>query len=197
MCARHVTHTPNLNARSFILSALSAIIAIVTTAPAYAETQNDLPRRPYKLEPIVLTANGKLKACGVRVVFVTAKEKIDFSVIGFKSSSGNAFELSAVLRDRYDRPLPARSFELDTATLKSVEAFDPPTPDKDGRSSTRKVLEGITGARFIQGYMVSGGALRLTNPDGAVVTFDIPGPMPNSIRASYLNCSGDLFRPTK
>jgi len=40
-----------------------------------------------------------------------------------------------------------------------------------------------------------GGRFEVRREDQSTLTFDLPLPMPHTVRQAYLNCAGDLFRP--
>ncbi len=173
-----------------------AVGALLTLLLPHAALSNEPLRRPHAVEPIVLMQEGALEGCGVRIVYFTPTAKVDFDVVTLREGEGTTFDLSVFWRDRYDRPQAIIDFQLETAKLHSAEQFPAVTRgDGDGMLSTRMALEQLTGAQFIQGLMVSGGTLTIRVADGTEHGFDVPGPMANLIRASYLNCSGDLYRP--
>jgi len=182
----------NTHARRVILSC--AALTWLTTLSAVAEVQ---ALRPQSIEPVALMKDDQLKGCGFKLNFFTAKAKIDFDVVALKAGPATEFELAATWLDRFDQPHSVGSFRLKSPTLDSANSFPAVSKDGPGQARTRAKLEGIEGARFIQGLMVGGGSLWLTDASGEKLSFEIPGPMPNQVRASYLNCAGDLFRPER
>lgn len=173
-----------------------AVGALLLLLLPHAAMSQEPLRRPHAVEPIVLMQNGDLEGCGVKVVYFTPTAKIDLDVVTLRDAEGTTFDLSVFWRDRYDRPQPITSFQLETSTLNSADRFPAVARGgDDGKLSTRMALDQLTGAQFIQGLMVSGGTLTVRDSEGMTHGFDVPGPMANLIRASYLNCSGDLYRP--
>jgi hypothetical protein len=46
---------------------------------------------------------------------------------------------------------------------------------------------------IIQRFMIAGGAFELEQ-SGRRSVFEVKGPLPQSVRAAYLNCTGDMYR---
>lgn len=177
------------------LQAIGATGAIGVAAFALPASAEEPLRRPHAVEPIVLMRDGNLEGCGLRAVYFTPKAKLDLEVVTLRAGGGTEFDVSVFMRDRYDRPTPIVNFELETRTLNTAERFPAVSGGQEGMLSTRMALDQFSGAQFIQGLMVSGGTLSVIAADGKTHLFGINGPVANLVRASYLNCSGDLYRP--
>lgn len=91
-------------------------------------------------------------------------------------------------------PLPQRAPLAADLTVADVSTAGWPVVDRTpDRYEASTVLPPDTGARLFQGLAVGGGRLGLDTGTERR-SYRIPGPFPQSARALFLNCSGDLFR---
>lgn len=142
--------------------------------------------------PLTLLENGEVAGCGLTSSTRSPKPRAVGEVIAFRDGNDTAF----AVRARID-PGPAKitSVRLVTATHDTAADFPEVRTLDGGMIETRKVLEGFAGASFAQALMVTGGRFEITMSGGRTVVYDLPSPMPHTVRQAYLNCAGDLFRP--
>lgn len=65
-----------------------------------------------------------------------------------------------------------------------------------GTLSMTANLTPLEGATLMRDLMLSGARVDLERSTGHTVQVVIQGPVANSVRAAYLNCAGDLIKPT-
>jgi len=209
--APHAPHRPHQSHQPYqrLPAALAACVPVCLAASfaTAAPLSTRVAPEPAAIEPVVLIQDGTLAACGLRALFQTGTARIRFSVVNHKDGPATRFELTTFWQDTREPDLAPADARLVTATLDSAEMFtdkartapaaSAATTQQGGPAPHVKEarLDGLTGARLVQSLMVGGGRLSLTAKDGQTLELNMPGPMPNLIRASYLNCAGDLFRP--
>lgn len=169
---------------------------LVSIASGTAEV---LPQ-PLTVDPVVLMREGSLEGCGLDAAYRTRGNTASVKVIAMRAAGGVTFQL----RGSWTKPghgehgeAAPRTLLLQTGTWRSNDHFPAATTtatDPD-TIATQAALPGITGARFIQSVMISGATVEMTNAAGETLKLDLPGPLPQRVRASYLNCTGDLYRP--
>ncbi|MEL7048029.1 MAG: hypothetical protein AAFO75_03555 [Pseudomonadota bacterium] len=118
------------------------------------------------------------------------------SVVNKKDGDATRFTLSASWVDLEQPELRPAHLVLRSGTHDTSSLFPKLVADEDDKTIEGTArLDGIVGAQFIQSIMVRGADIEMTSNGGRNLALSLPGPVPNLVRASYLNCSGDLFRP--
>lgn len=159
-------------------------LLLVPILPAGAQTAL-LP------EPIVLLDGRSIAACGVRVPGDVRGAPVVLEVMLARTKAGG----DIVARLSASGGRTSDSFRLTTASQRSEQIFVG-APARDGGSiELRTSAASAAVTLLIQELMVSGAILEVTLEGGETGSIQIPGPMPQSVRAGYLNCAGDLFRP--
>lgn len=134
------------------------------------------------VSPIVLLDGRTIVACGARAT--TADGRTGVEVRLTRTAGSAELSLSGTINGEQSR------ISADTASILSSALFGDQsgpvmrTPADDPRVTT-----------FIQELMVSGAKVRLERAGTEVLEASIAGPLPQSTRAAYLNCAGDLYRP--
>ncbi len=182
----------NRRLKGFPLAVLfAAFISVWAAGPAIAQTT---------VEPVVLVSEaGAIKACGVRAVFKATGEEKRFELLVRRE--GNATILA--LRGPCNRLVnsPEGGFEiptLDTANYGSTDVMQEKRFQSiEGLNELSAPATDDNIALLIQELMIGGGtfACRFEGKERAEQSYRLSGPLPNQVRAAYLNCSGDLFRP--
>lgn len=179
---------PRLNAMMLALAA-----GILTSAPAVVAAA--VRSEPVTIAPVVLTDAGKLAGCGLSADYRTRGHDLTIAVVALRDQTATRFLIEARRANTGQSDSRPVGLALQTETLDSTEAFPPPSPAADGALATSQRLDTVIGAMFIQSVMVGGASVDVEMSGGDKLTLSLPGPMPQLVRASYLNCAGDLFRP--
>ncbi|MEO1205765.1 MAG: hypothetical protein AAFV45_05480 [Pseudomonadota bacterium] len=169
----------------------SALVCALGVSPTIGKV---LPE-PTEVLPVVLTLDTKLSGCGIQADYQTGQNKISIIVVGLRDETATRFSLKATWTDLTQPDRGLEDVVLKTGTLDTKVLFPTVRKLAQGTVETSAQLDGIQGARFIQSIMVAGANITLRDDAGKPLTLSLPGPVPNLVRASYLNCSGDLFRP--
>ncbi len=102
------------------------------------------------------------------------------------------FHLEAIVTDRpgliAPRTITLQTASHDTRALTGIER-------EPGCIAFAGPLPGDEGAGLVRELMVSGGTVELASDGEPPRRLSVPGPLPQLVRASYLNCAGDLYRP--
>jgi hypothetical protein len=131
-----------------------------------------------RIEPLVYLHDGQIKACGVRFGFV------DIEVAMKLERAGATAELVVSAQ-------PAADVRLATASQDTSRLITGPASD----GSWRGVPDPTAGAMLWQELMIGGARITIGGPTERPRRLVVPGPLPQQVRASYLNCAGDLFGP--
>jgi hypothetical protein len=87
---------------------------------------------------------------------------------------------------------------LKTANWSTQQLLSPAQHNAFGVLEARGTTDASEGAQFMQELMVSGGDFGLVLEGGIPevrLKMSLPGPVPHTVRAAYLNCAGDLVGP--
>lgn len=174
-----------------LIALVAAFVALSNASDAAAEV---LPS-PASVDQIVLMDDGQLEGCGFKASYRTAADTAAVSVIALRANRHVTFVVRANWTRTLHPGLQPSALVMQTGTMVSSNMFPAAEPTPDGGLETRASLPGVLGARFIQSVMVAGGRIELESRDGSKLALELPGPLPQLVRASYLNCAGDLYRP--
>jgi hypothetical protein len=149
--------------------------------------------RSVVLEPIVRIAGGAILACGIAIVTgidgtLTASLRLE------KAETEPVFALEATWRDERGKARSLSGIVIETGTETTAKLLPPARPSQDGVKATGPI-PGLPGSELMRSLLVSGGTLTVVSPENGTTAIAIPGPAPQQVRASYLNCAGDLERP--
>lgn len=164
-----------------------------TLAVAYGTIAQADDARPLRAGPVVeLDASGGVAGCGVRFVPEGADDVSSIALVARKSATGVMFHLEAIVTDRpgliAPRTITLQTASHDTRALTGIER-------EPGRIAFAGPLPGDEGAGLVRELMVSGGTVEIASDGEPPRRLSAPGPLPQLVRASYLNCAGDLYRP--
>ena len=133
--------------------------------------------------PVVKIEGKTILACGLQV----SSQDLVAELVLADTADGRAFILAAKREATI-----LSSVSLTTGDTNTATAFDPPQRRADGSVTARGVLPGLAGSEFIRSLLVEGGSLEIVHEDSSKSTIVIPGPLSQAVRATYLNCAGDL-----
>ncbi len=170
------------------ISVLVVLLGSVTTAVAGTPLE-------ISVEPVTLLDAGKIAGCGLKATARADDATTIGEVIAFRSGDVTVFSVRARAVDGAGNAMRPSHIRLTTASHDTRTLFPAPRPHSDGQIETRAHLAGFTGSSFAQELMVMGGRFEVRREDQSTLTFDLPLPMPHTVRQAYLNCAGDLFRP--
>lgn len=177
-------------------AATAMILAIaLSAATPHSRASAAVRAEPHHVRPVVLTDEGALVGCGLAADYRTKGQEMTISVVGLRDQTATRFMIEARPSKSGQGAAKPASLVLRTGTLDSSSLFPPPSETAGQSLVTSARLEPVTGARFIQSVMVAGADVDVALASGDALALALPGPMPQLVRASYLNCAGDLFRP--
>ncbi len=149
--------------------------------------------------PLVLMNGESVAACGVRLMVSLDETSLAVDLLLAKEAGDG--KPKAVLRAGYEpaelRSLPVTRLSLATTSVATSDIFVMPgRHDEWARFIQEADASDLRISPLIQELMVGGARLEiarefLLEPD----TVTVPGPLPQGVRAAYLNCAGDLYRP--
>lgn len=164
------------HARSASIVCLLALIS-----PADAQSQPPMTA----LEPIVQLAKNAVAACGLKAIFVGDANVSKVLEVVLERNSSNPFVAVRVegaaeeAKLRVLRPKQIAAFRLQRSL--GTVVLSAPANDPDA-------------TEFIRQTMTFGIDVEVSTSSAAEI-LKVQGPVPPSIRAAYLNCAGDLYRP--
>lgn len=164
-----------------------------TLSVAYGTIAQADDTRALRAGPVVeLDASGGVSGCGVRFFPEGADDVSAIALVARKSAAGVMFHLEAFVTGRpgivTPRTVTLQTASHDTRALTSIER-------EPGRIAFAGALPGDEGSGLVRELMVSGGTVELDSEGVPPRRLSVPGPLPQLVRASYLNCAGDLYRP--
>ena len=183
------------------LVAAFAALAWGSMAALAAAAENALPETVVEpaVEPLVLMKAGDIEACGLALTFIAGGETIATQFLlrkDDKAELGTQFVLSAL----WPKP-DAGGFRTVTALSLTAggastgTAFGAPVARSNGVFEATGTLPATSSDLMMRDLMIGGAVIDLHDQSGERRALAISGPMSQSIRAIYLNCAGDMFRP--
>ena len=151
---------------------------------AYACAASEEP--VVSIEPIVRLKGRDVVACGVKFISTSNGRTLMAEFILDDSRGTREFSLSS----SGSAALLGLSLETQDATTATL--LPRPVVGLDGSINSRGPIPGLTGSDFVRSLMVGGGTLRATIDGGPEYVVRLPGPFSQQVRASYINCAGDL-----
>ena len=184
-----------------ITSTAAAVMALVCLGASAVMAQNPQldPQPGPTVEPLVLMKAREIEGCGLTSIFAAGGATVTARFLLLRDETaarGTRFVLSA------SWPTPGgagfrtlTSSFMATGRFSTEALFGKPVARQDGAFETTGALPANEGDVLMRDVMMSGAAVTLEDQDGERLTLAIPGPVSPSVRASYLNCAGDMFRP--
>lgn len=153
-----------------------------------------------RVEPVVLIDDqGTINACGVRAVAgeghaatvfeLLVRRAGDAAILAVRGRCGSVGDNGA------DGASPAPNLATSGGDSISLMQDAELTGLGGGISELAAPATDDGIAMMIQRLMIGGGKFSCSPAGPGSVALVIPGPLPNQVRAAYLNCAGDLFRP--
>jgi hypothetical protein len=170
--------------RSIAKTCLSLMAGLVLPALASAQSQADA----VAITPVVRLAGGVVVACGVKFEAAVT----DGAVSGEFTLDDTTPDRQFVLSARAEDTLRLNGIVLETGGASTETLLGRPLVEPGGTVLARGVIAGFTGSDFMRSLMVGGGMLTLGVEAGRAISISLPGPFSQQVRASYINCAGDL-----
>jgi hypothetical protein len=159
-------------------------LLIVVSALDSARAEELLPKL-VAVEPLVGLQNGDVRQCGLKAKFVAETDRPLTLEIALERGQGGSIVAvrvigappAATVAIATQDPLP----KFAAAHSDTAVALQAPADSPEATDFLRRAM--IAGVRVDMGYQ------------GLQQRLEINGPVPQSVRAAYLNCAGDLYRP--
>ncbi len=138
------------------------------------------------IEPVVRMSGRDVIACGVKFTSTGDSGTLTAEFILDDSRGTREFSLTA------RGPAALSDISLETQDATTTTLLPHAVMEPGGALSARGPIPGLTGSDFVRSLMVGGGTLRATFDDGRQRIIGLAGPFSQQVRASYINCAGDL-----
>jgi hypothetical protein len=147
---------------------------------------------PATVEPVVQLEGTEIRACGIQANFGAMTDRLTVTFQLERRDSSAEFSVEALLADGNNALSSMRIFQQSTLPL----VFATSAPTQMGGWLLRMPANNGVVTQFIQELMLQGTRIEVTASDRTEPHhFKIDGPLTQSVRAAYLNCAGDLYRP--
>jgi len=161
---------------TFLLSAVASSLALSGEHKLHAD--------------IIMKKNvDGILACGMGFKLTSTNGSYAVNLVNEKVKSGMVTKL-IVRSDQKNTISSAAVRTLDFSTQKILTKMQ---SDNQNTIYSQKLSPDTIG-RLFQQLMVSGAKIEITSMS-ETITWDFPGPASQSLRAMYLMCSGDMYRP--
>jgi hypothetical protein len=147
------------------------------------------------VEPLVLIDGERIVVCGAAATFDVGGGTASLSVALERKEQGADLVVRGRWREADGKPLLIERLTLATASTKASEVVSRRAAEPDGTLALSGPAASPSVTILIQEFMVSGARATFESAGREPLAFIIPGPLPQSTRAAYLNCAGDLYRP--
>lgn len=133
---------------------------------------------------------GEVRQCGVRAISGTGADQLIIDIALERFGAAADFVVRASATKAHSADLSDVWLMPRTVALASMSkpARTPDGLERRAPASDEKVTA------FIHELMLRGTRIAVVMAQRDV-TIDLPGPLSASVRAAYLNCAGDLYRP--
>lgn len=151
------------------------------------------------IEPIVLLERSRIAGCGVEAVFTGQAGRLAISLTIVRDERGSS---QRVVRGHWRNvdgiPRQISRIGIATSTRALMAPDDRWSTADDGAAQSREpaATPGDWSAfgGLMQELLVGGGQITIHSPGGTELRLALPGPAAHTVRSSYLNCAGDMFR---
>jgi hypothetical protein len=151
------------------------------------------------IDAYALMSGRDIQGCVVRSKHVARDQTFETLVQVRKTNRGNVFSVSVTGTGtdnaRDTAAIRNVSVKLIGSNLGRELKAVASVAGAPNTSSVSASFDATSGAMFMQALMVQGAQVGVTLGDGSTLELSLPGPMPASVRSSYLHCSGDVYRP--
>jgi hypothetical protein len=179
-------------------SVLAVWIAMLVAAPASrADEPPAAVQAAAQLEPVTLLRDGAIAACGIKAEAHSGGNRALFALTLYRDRSrptGTRMILSGSWTDETTTAVALKGLRF-TTTQDLIDPLTSPRVAEGGAYEQIIDPEQDAAANAIREAMLSGATATLTSVTGAIFKITTSSPVSGSIRAAYLNCAGDLFRP--
>lgn len=149
---------------------------------------------------VMSVVDREIKACGIALDFMTEAHDLVVTLSNRKHTKG----VKTLLTVRSKEPVKTADantrvisdVEIKTASLSTSDILKSTKSEPPAEYQAAAHLPSGDFSSLFQQLLVGGGQVSVT-VDGKRWTREISGPSPNSVRAEYLMCSGDLYRPER
>ncbi len=174
---------------------LMAGLALVGPASTYAQDTATAAPDLTAINPLILFENDRLVKCGLRAAFGTGDTGYSADIVLHRMGDTAQWVVEVIGPTLTAGGPSPHDLGVKTASHDTRKNFSKPVSLASGSFEVRGSLEGLEGSTFIQEIMVQGATIGVTPAAGDSVQLILSGPLPQPVRASYLMCAGDLFRP--
>lgn len=178
-------------------SALAGALALAGLACAgEASGVTGLPAEVLVL-PLAGLEDGQVRQCGVRVVAGLAGAELTADIALERRGRFADLAVRGSVRNHAGtgRAEPSALADLRLEPRNAELPDMPPHDTSGGQVERRSAASDPRVTAFIQDLMLAGVVIVITRADGTSERIPIQGPLSASVRAAYLNCAGDLYRP--
>jgi hypothetical protein len=163
-------------------------LVVAVTALMPLSTSAETLQVNLDVEPVVRLAGSVIVGCGLKLSGRHGDDEVTAELMLADEAGDREFIFTTVSFP----PKPIERAWITTGGLDTRSLLGKSVKNEDGSVSARGALPGLPGSEFMRSLMVEGGTLNVVSP--AVHNWQgmIPAPMPQRIRAAYLNCAGDL-----
>lgn len=151
--------------------------------------------RAQTVEPVVLLEGQRIAACGARATFESGEGRRVVEIRLQRHGNGAELVILGEWRSENGPTIRLSALSVATASVSSAELAPAGLSNTDGVAQLKAQASDPRVTTFIQELMVSGATVQMRGDDADAVELRIAGPLPQSTRAAYLNCAGDLYRP--
>jgi hypothetical protein len=159
-------------------------LTVLMPLPTTAETQ----QVNLDVEPVVRLAGSVIVGCGLKLIGRHGDGEVTAELMLADEVGDREFIFTTVSS-------PPKTIEqawIATGGLDTRSVLGKSVKNEDGSLRARGALPGLPGSEFMRSLMVEGGTLNVSSRAVPDWQGTIPAPMPQRIRAAYLNCAGDL-----
>lgn len=179
-----------------VLMALVSL-SLMTLLPQIAQAHQPSAIEPsYAMRPVMTAVGEDIIACGIAIDLKVGDQAFELILSNEKTAQRKVTKLQArrLSAEPNTKRVDVTNASLKTADYSTAKSFEAVSPNARGRFEAVETKGGDSAGILFQQLLIGGGEVLIETPDEKY-SWRVDGPAPQNVRAPYLMCAGDLYRP--
>ncbi len=151
---------------------------------------------PYAMRPVMTAVGENIIACGIAIDLKAGDQTFELILSNEKTAQLKLTKLQArqLTADQETKHVEITNAALKTADYSTTKSFRVVFPNAHGRFEATVAEDSGSAGILFQQLLIGGGKVTIETAERKF-SWHLSGPAPQNVRAPYLMCAGDLYRP--